>query len=565
VSISRGLPLELEEGLGTLTLGGFLRDVTERFGDREALVHCAGEAECERWSYQDLWERSCRIARSLMAVGLGKGERVGILMANRPEFLAAVFGTALAGGVASPISTFSTASELGYLLELSAVSVLLFERRVLKKDFAEILDDLDPAIGKGVPGSFSSTRFPFLRELAQVDGDGRGAMRSWSAFEALGNTEEPARLAKRAEAIVPSDPGVLFFSSGSTARPKGILSSHQGVSLQMWRMGRQQGLNGEVRSWTANGFFWSGNFAMIVGGTLSMGGSLVLQRTFHAAQALELFEAEGVTFPFAWPHQWEQLTASANWAAVDLSALKYVDKTSPLAAHPTVSTDWIEPKHCYGNTETFTLSTAYPAMTTDDAAGASHGVPLPGNIVRIVDPLSGLGVPLGESGEIAVKGPTLMLGYLGVPFAESLDEQGFFRTGDGGHIDEQGRLHWKGRLNDIIKTGGANVSPLEIDEAIRALPGVKLSQTVGVPHETLGEMVVSCVVFHPGTETDEVDLRNHLRTVLASYKVPRRIITLEDGEVELTGSAKIKTGELRNLVAGRLAAEVETYASESKG
>ncbi|KPH62579.1 class I adenylate-forming enzyme family protein [Novosphingobium sp. ST904] len=555
VSIARGIPLSEETGIGPLTLGGFLRDVTSRHGGREALVHRLDDGSRERWSYCDLWDRSCEVARSLIASGLGKGERVGVLMTNRAEFLSAVFGTALAGGVATPLSTFSTPAELEYLIAHSAVSCLLFERGVLKKDFLEILGDLDPQIGTGVPGGYGSSRFPFLRELVVLGGERRGAVRSWREFLQLGQAIGEDRLEARSRSVVPADPGALFFSSGSTARPKGILSAHQGVSLQMWRMGRQQGLGDGVRSWTANGFFWSGNFSMIIGGTLSMGGSLILQRTFHPVEALDLFQSERVTFPFAWPHQWEQLTAAPNWQSVDLSSATFVDMACPLASHPTVTTSWIEPRHCYGNTETFTLSAAFKAMTTADTAGESHGIPLPGNLIKIVDPLMGHAVALGQNGEIAVKGPTLMLGYLGTPLFETLDEEGYFRTGDGGRLDEEGRLHWQGRLNDIIKTGGANVSPLEIDEAIRALPGIKMSQTVGVPHETLGEIVVACVVFHAGAEAGEDVLREKLRTVLASYKVPRRIIGLDEAQMGLTGSAKIKTSELRALAANWLANE----------
>ena len=132
--------------------------------------------------------------------------------------------------------------------------------------------------------------------------------------------------------------------------------------------------------------------------------------------------------------------------------------------------------------------------------GAEPGEPLPGNTLKIVDPLTGAIVPRGERGEIAVKGPTLMLGYIGIPLDETLDEEGFFRTGDGGYIDERGRLFWEGRLNDIIKTGGANVSPVEVDGVLADHPGVKVSQTVGVPHETLGEMVVACVVPQRGRD-----------------------------------------------------------------
>jgi fatty-acyl-CoA synthase len=145
-----------------------------------------------------------------------------------------------------------------------------------------------------------------------------------------------------------------------------------------------------------------------------------------------------------------------------------------------------------------------------------------------------------------------MLGYVGTPLDETLDSEGFFPTGDGGYLDDTGRLYWQGRLTDIIKTGGANVSPREVDENLIAHPGVKVAQTVGVPHETLGEVVVSCVVPHDGVVLDAEQLVGFLRQRLASYKVPRRVLFFREDEVALTGNAKIKAGDLRELAAKRL-------------
>jgi len=161
LSVACGPPLSAEPGLGALTLPGFLREVTAAYAGREALVLGA-----TRWTYDDLWERAVEVARALRASGIGKDGRVGVLMTNRPEWVAAVFGVSLAGGVAVALSTFSTPDELSHLLAVSGVSVLLFERAVLKKDFAAILTGLEPRIAEG--GPLRSTRFPFLRQLAMI-------------------------------------------------------------------------------------------------------------------------------------------------------------------------------------------------------------------------------------------------------------------------------------------------------------------------------------------------------------------------------------------------------------
>jgi fatty-acyl-CoA synthase len=554
LSISRGIPLEEEPGIGALTLGGWLREVTAAHGQKEAAVLWLGD-QAVRWSYDQLWEESMRVARALVACGLGKGERVGILATNRHEFISATFGTALAGGVAATISTFFTATELDEVLKMSGISVLLVERHVLKKDFAEMLVELEPAIGTANPGELVSERYPFLHHIALIDSDdGMGAIEGWSQFRARGDAVSPALVDARAAQVTPADPGVLFFSSGSTGKAKGILSAHRGVCLQLWRWPIWYQIVDDLppRTWSANGFFWSGNFSMALGGTLSVGGSLVLQRWFDAEEALALMEKERASMILAWPHQWSQLVSAFNYDSVDLSAMHYIDCGTPIAQHPTIDTNWVEPKHAFGNTETFTLMSALNANTTPEQAGNSHGLPTAGTIIKIVDPLTGETMPIGEKGEIAVKGPTLMMGYIGVPLMDSLDDEGFFRCNDGGIIDAEGRLTWLGRLNDIIKTGGANVSPVEIDDVIRKCAGVKLSQTVGVPHETLGELVVTCIVPYPGSGLDEAAIQAFAKQSLASYKVPRRVLFFADKDIALTGTAKIKTADLKLLAAKRL-------------
>ena len=546
LSIVSGPPLSEEPGLGALTLPGFLREVTTAFTGREALAFPTVTGVV-RWTYTELWENTVAVARALRACGVGKGTRVGVLMTNRPEWITSVFGTALAGGVAVTLSTFSTAAELDYLLGLSGVSVLLFEQTVLKTDFAAMLTELG--------ADRESERYPFLRHRAMI-GDAPG-FTDWKTFLARGG-EVPRELVEAtAAAVAPSDVAVLFCSSGSTSKPKGILSAHRGVCIQMWRFRRMYGFTPEdmIRCWAANGFFWSGNFAMSLATTFACGGSLVLQPTFIASEALELMQDERVNFPFAWPHQWAQLEAAPNWDTVDLSSVRFVDQRTAVARHPSVTSVWYEPSHAYGNTETFTISACYPANTPAAVHADSSGEALPGMRLKIVDPVTGIVVPRGERGEICVKGPTLMLGYVGVPLDETLDPDGFFPTGDGGYIGDGGRLYWEGRLTEIIKTGGANVSPLEVDTALAGFPGVKTCKTVGVDHETLGEVVVACVVAHDGVRLDGEQIRTYLRERLASYKVPRHVLFFPADVIEQTGTGKMKTGDFKQLAAQRMAGD----------
>jgi fatty-acyl-CoA synthase len=555
-AIVRGIPLGQEPGIGALTLPGFLREVTERYSAQEALVMHRPGGSVERWRYADLWDRSVAVARALIAAGAGKDSRIGILMSNRLEWVSSVFGIGLAGGTAVGLSTFSTPAELEHLIQASGISTLLFEQTVAGRDFAAVLGQIEPRIASARPGALASLRLPYLRRLVAVDGGcAGGAIAVWNEFLATGEAVPPELVAATAAAVKPSDPALLFFSSGSTGKPKGILNAHRGVNLQSWRWKRIYAFDHPVRAWSANGLFWSGNFSIALGGTLAAGGALILQPTFVPSEALRLMQQERVTFPYCWPHQWAQLEAEPGWDTADLSSFHYFDAEQNLRRpQRSIAARRMDPRASYGATETFTISTSFTVDTPREVWEGSFGEALPGNTVKIVDPLTGNTLRRGETGEIAVKGPTLMLGYIGIPGDDTFDDQGFYRAGDGGYIDQRGRLIFQGRMNDIIKTGGANVSPVEVDWALCACPGVKICKTAGVPHDTLGEIVVSCVVVEQGRQLTADDVVRFLKQRLASYKVPRKVLFVTEAELNLTGTAKIKPAQVRELAAKKLAA-----------
>ncbi|MEZ5742314.1 MAG: class I adenylate-forming enzyme family protein [Sphingomonadaceae bacterium] len=553
LAIARGIPLSEEPGLGALTLPGFLREVCERYGEAEALALFRDGAETERWSYAELWDKSFAVARALLACGTGKDARIGILMSNRLEWVSACFGIALAGATSVGISTFSTPAELEHLLRESGVSILLFEREVAGKDFAEILQGIDPMIAGGAPGELLSPGLPFLRRLVMLgEGDCSGAVEPWETFLMHGEATPPAQVEATAASVTPADPAILFYSSGSTGKPKGTLNSHRAVNIQSWRWRRIYAFEADVplRTWSANGLFWSGNWSLALGGTLAAGGTMVLQRLFDPAEAVRLFEAEAITLPYCWPHQWAQLEEQPGWPDADLSSFHYIDAEVMLRkAHKDIGKGRLDPRSSYGSTETFTISASVPVGTPREEWEGTFGKVLPGNTIKIVDPGTDRILKRGETGEIAVKGPTLMMGYVGVPPEEALDAQGYYRAGDGGYLDEQGRLVFQGRINDIVKTGGANVSPVEVDWTLCACPGVKVCKTTGVPHETLGEMVVSLVVPDPATPVSEGEIVAFLKERLASYKVPRKVLFVSEEDLGMTGTAKIKPAEARALAS----------------
>jgi acyl-CoA synthetase (AMP-forming)/AMP-acid ligase II len=279
-----------------------------------------------------------------------------------------------------------------------------------------------------------------------------------------------------------------------------------------------------------------------------------MQETFEPGAALALLERERVTEPYTLPHQTGALTEHPAWATTDLSSLRCVYGKGAFARHPTVHGDpkWLMPVG-YGLSETCAFFVSHSSDADREDTKRSMGRLLPGNELRVVDPASGEVLGVGETGELAIKGPTLMRRYLGTEPSECFDADGFFRTGDIGWVDADGFVHFEGRRTEMIKTGGANVSPAELEVQLRACPPVKLSRIVGVPDERLDQVVVACIVLKEGSGATEDDIRSFLRERVAAYKVPKRVLFFEDGEIPMTGSAtKVRDEALLAAVHARL-------------
>lgn len=531
-----GPPLASEPGLGALTLGALLEQVAAVHGPRQAIAfHQRGGPELH-WDYAELVRQARHFAKALVAAGTDKGTRVALLMGNRPEWIVAAFGVALAGGVLVPINTLFEPPEIAHLLTHSDTAILVHQRRLASHAYDEQMAAIEPGL-------------PYLRRRLCL------GTASYDEFLAAGHAIDDDQLDARAAAVSPFDDALVIYTSGSTGVPKGVLHGHRAAAIQSWRFAQQLCLDPTVRVWSAFPFFWTAGFCMVMGGTLAAGGCLVLQELFEAGEALDLMEKEKVTSPHAWPHQLAALESHPTWPQRDLSSLRQVVSFTSLGRHPSVQIDDVwSPRAAYGLTETFTIISSLPADTPPALRDGHEGAILPGNIVRIVDAESGALQPPGMPGEIKVKGPTLMKGYLKVAPEEVFDTDGFFSTGDAGFVDDNGMLHWAGRTNDLIKTGGANVSPVEIETELLRHPGLKSALAVGVAHHTLGEVVVVCAVAHPDRGVDEDDVRAFLRGRMASYKIPRHVLFFDEDDLVLTGNAKIRTDDLRRLAAERLGA-----------
>ena len=525
-------------GVGALTLGGFLQEVVARFGPNEAVVldDPLRDGETVRWTYDRLGAEARCIGRALLAGGVERGDAVGIVMGNRPEAAAAIFGAALVGAVACPMSTFSPRPELAHLVDTCRATVVLTQSRLLARRFGEDL------------AAIAEDR-AHLRHVAVL------GERSWDELLAAADDVSDAQLDDRVAATDPDDPALVIFSSGTTSEPKGILHSHRSPALQCWLQARVFARHPGTRMFSALPLFWTAGFNTAVGATLAAGGCWVAQEVFDPSTALALLARERVTEPYTLPHQTAALAEHPDWAATDLSALRCVYGKGAYARHPRVDGDpgWIMPVG-WGMSETCAFVCAHPSDTPRERAKVGHGALLPGARVRVIDPDTGALLGPDEEGELCVSGATRMIGYLDRPPEQCVDEDGFFHTGDAGHVSAEGQVHWSGRRTEMIKTGGANVSPAEVEVALRACTPVKLSGVLGVPDPRLDQAVVACIVLRDDATATADDVRAFLRERIAAYKVPRHVLFFDDDEMPMTGSdAKVRDDALRELVHARLA------------
>jgi fatty-acyl-CoA synthase len=546
VSTFEGPPLDSVPGIGALTLGGFLTEVGARHADREALVFDDPllDGETVRWTYADLVREATAIAAGLIERGVGHSTRVGIVMGNRPEAVASIFGVALAGGVAVPISTFSTPNELRDLLGRSAIAGVLTQRRLFAKelgaDIAELIDHEE---------------LPYLRWSAAVGDPG------WASMIDAGRNHVPT-VAARAGSIGPGDPGLVLFSSGTTSTPKGMLHLHRAPTLQFWLAADTFRRTIDSRVWAPLPLFWTAGLTTAIGPTLAGGGCMVLQEVFDAGTALALLARERVTEPYTLPHQAAALQEHPDWEQTDLSALREVYGKSVFTRHPSVrgDTTWSLP-NSYGMSETCAIVVVHRWDATRDEMKASTGRLGPGVRLRIIDPDTGATLGPDQDGELAVAGPTLMDRYLGHTREECFDADGFLRTGDVGYVSTDGAVHWTGRRTEMIKTAGANVSPAELEVALRAFPPVRRARVVGLPDDRLGEVVTLCVELADGADASVEDLTAFLAEQVARYKVPRHVLFFAPGELPTIGSdTKVRDDELIAMAMRRLDRPVPTSA-----
>ena len=529
------------------TLGGLLDEMADRYGEAEAIVW-----RDQRLSYAAWRDRTDQFARGLISLGIKPGDRVGLLAANRPEWLIAAFAINKIGATVTAISTFSTPRELTWTLEHSGAIALVTISEVRGRRFIDAIRAHCPEITSATPGALQSPALPDLRTVIAIDATSDGAILGWDDFTARGDSVPAGALPEIQARVSPDDWCFILYTSGSTADPKGVTLRHRHLIANGFDIGERMHLGPHDRLWFAVPLFWSFGSSNAMPALVSHGGCMVLHESFDAGEALDLIEGEACTVFYGMANMARAIREHPNWSEQRVASMR-TGLTIGLPEDVELIIDTLQaPELCnvYGSTETYGNAAVCDASDSLELRLHSQGEPLPGMTIRAVDPETRAPLPNGAVGELAVAG-YVTPGYFKAPeqTATAFDADGYFLTGDLGMIGEDGRARFRGRLKEIIKTGGVNVAPIEVEEVLVQHPAVKQAHVVGVPDPTKDEIVAAAVELEVGADVSVGDLIAHCRAQLASYKVPSHVAIRSGEDFPRTPTGKIHKPGLKEELA----------------
>jgi acyl-CoA synthetase (AMP-forming)/AMP-acid ligase II len=493
-----------------------------------------------RESGAGLLASSVDAARSLLGLGIAPGETVGILMPNHPDFLHVLYGCALIGARALLVNARYKAFELAYLLEnADAAAVVTTDVVSEYVDFVPLLDEA------------TAGRPPLLRHLVLLGDSSPSGYVDRAGFEAAAAGVGADAVHRLRESVRVRDVALLLYTSGTTARPKGCLISHEALVRTAISVAGRFRLTAEDRFWDPLPFFHMAGLLQLTA-TLHAGGAFVTMGRFEPASALRQIEAERCTFLFpCFPTITQSLIHHPDFASTDLSAVRGLLDTGPAESLRAVERAFGVPVvTSYGLTEAGGVVAFGHLDDPIEQRSTTGGRPFRGMDLRVVDAESGADLPAGETGRILVRGPGLFDGYHKDPELTAVATAGgWLDTGDLGRLDEQGRISYGGRWKDMLKVGGENVSALEIEAFLGGHPAVKVVAVVGVPDAKYVEVPAAFVERVPGADLGEEELIAHCRGRIASFKVPRHVRFVEEWPMSAT---KIQKHRLRESLLSEL-------------
>lgn len=554
-----------------MTLDARLDACAAEFGDRAFVV----TDEVTR-SYAEVAASARELADGLVALGVRPGERVGILMANYPEFVPLKFAVARAGAVAIPFNYLYRTDELRYVLAQSGCQVLVTMTGFMTLDQLAMLDEIAPGWDGAPEHRAGGEALPELRDVVVLPTDGRSreGVRDVAGLAALGRQHPGGAGPDAGTRAAPDGLADILYTSGTTGSPKGVMITHDASQRTGYASALTRAMEDGRRILFSLPCYHMFGYVEGLMAAMMVGGAVVLQTAFDAGRYLEGIERHRATDILCVPTMTVALLEHPDLAWRDLSSLRAI--LSGSAPAPAWLWDKVrdglgvdEIVTGYGMTEqggAMTLTRPEdPSSVMATRVGAPKdagvaGIAAAGGALiefRTADVETGEHLPAGSEGELIARGPTTMLGFWRKPdeSAAAVDEHGWTRSGDLGLVHADGYLELTGRSKELYKSGGELVMPKEVEEVLSRHPGVSQAYAVGLADERWGEIGVACVVGRPDAEVTAEELIEHCRGALARFKVPKRIVFVEAGELPTTPTGKVQKFRLARLAAERVPSE----------
>ncbi len=514
----------------------------------EAIVAPAG-----RITFVDLAKDVARIRAALAAAGVRRGDHIGICLGNGPRWVALFLAIGSLGAVTVPVNTRFRGEEMAYALRQSRVTLLFLAARVLKVDFVAMLRGICPAVDAALP----DPALPDLARIVVMDGEVPCGALDWEDF--LAGAAGPVEAC-----CTPDDVLLMQYTSGTTSFPKGVMLTHRSMCANGFFSGGRMGLRVADRFHSARPFFHVAGTTLSILSCLQHVTTLVTMERFEPAEALRLMEEERCTH-----FSGNDTMALMLLNHPDRAHRRVVLRGAWAAASPSIVRRIIEELGARECVVGYGLSEASPNVSQsawwEDAETRIAGRmrPQPGIAVRIRDIEADADCPPGTPGEILVRGWSVMQGYFDKPkeTAAALDAEGWLHTGDLGRLGEDGRLEFVGRAKDLIRVGGENVAPAEVEDILHRHPKIRQAVVVGVPDARLMEVPCAFVVLNDGAAATEEELLTWAKERMAGFKLPR-YLRMVDGfeDIGMTASSKVQKKQLAMHAARLLGLVEETSA-----
>jgi fatty-acyl-CoA synthase len=501
-------------------------------------------------SYSELLQSARRIAGALLARGVRRGDRVGMLIDNRVEWLQWCFGANALGATVVPFSTWSTQAEIEYLLAHSQIRALVTLARCGQQDFCTSLSALLPESMHLEPGAWRSAHFESLSTVIVI---GESPATGWETHRHIMSCASADVALVPGEAASAQDDAYILYTSGSSARPKAVRLVNYALIENGFNIGERQGLTMDDRVLLPPPLFWSYGAANAVPAVFTHGAALVLQHRFEASEAMQLIERHQCTALYTLPNITHAIIRHPLFSPHRTRSLRKGLTIGNAEEIRLAATTLGVREICnvYGATEMYgnCCVTQYSLPLADRMR--FQGRPLPGVRIRIVDAETSLPVVAGSVGEVEVAGYTTP-GYWQESnvTTSTFTIDGFYRTGDFGSFDAEGNFEFVGRGSEFIKKNGISVSPTEIEELLQRHPAISRAAVVGAETDNFGEVIIAFVVPELAQTLTYDEMREYCKLSLSNYKIPDRLEICES--LPSTESGKVSRRSLRQLAASLL-------------